>query len=84
MKLMNANLQKFLLATLAALVLLVFLPILAMSSWQAGSPVMFGMMGYRTGYGMMSVMGGMIWMWLPALLIFALGFLTGWAMNAKK
>lgn len=82
---MNANLQKILLATLAALVLLALLPILFMSSWPAGTPMMFGMMGYRTGYGMMGgMMGGMVWMWISALLIFGLGILTGWAMFPKK
>jgi len=78
---MNANLQKILLATLAALILLALLPILFMSSWPGGTPMMSGMMGYRTGYGMM---GGMVWMWISALLIFGLGLLTGWTVFAKK
>ena len=69
---MNANLQKILLATLVALVLLALLPSLVMSSWQAGAPMMFGMMG------------GMVWIWISALLIFGLGLLTGWAIFAKK
>jgi hypothetical protein len=81
MKLMNANVQKILLATLAVLVFLAFLPILVMSSSQAGNPMLFGMMGYRTGYGMV---GGMFWMWISALLIFGLGFFSGWAVFGKK
>lgn len=52
-----------------------------------GSMIGGGMMGqggigYRMGHGWIN--GGFSWMWIPTLLMLALGVALGWAIFAKK
>ena len=49
------------------------------TAWMDGNGMMGS--GWRGG---ISGMGGMSWMWLPALLTLGLGALLGWALFGKK
>jgi len=44
------------------------------------------MTGARLGSGMMGsgMMGGISWMWIPTVIILAIGILLGWAIFGKK
>ncbi len=63
-----------------ALVLLAALFLFFGSALLTGT-MMYGGYGGMMGWGMM---GGMGWMWLPTLLVLALGVLLGWAIFGKK